>query len=871
MGNFLRSTTWIRTLGQRDNDSYEPERALLRNSFLALRERAKYLVSEIAGALPNYTVHDISHLDALWDYADLILGDNFPLTPAEGFLLGAAFMLHDAGMSIAAYPGGVDAIKNIALWKDTRATKLSKFKEPNSLDVERIERETTADILRVLHAERAEILATQAWIDRNGNENYLIENSDVRLSFGQSVGQVAKSHWLDIQDVLTSMNRISGAPSFLPPDWSFDLLKISCVLRACDAAHLDSRRAPHFLRTLRQPDIDSDKHWVFQSLLTRPVISGDRIQFSSARAMSEMETESWWLCLETLRMIDRELRSTDAVLADSRQNTRFRARGVANVESPSLMVRTIPVSNWVPVDASLRVSDLPSIVKSLGGAELYGDNPFAAIRELVQNACDAIRARRMLENRPPDWGEVIVRLIKQDGITTLEVTDSGIGMSLSTITEKLLDFGSSYWGSELSRRELPGLASKGFLSVGKFGIGFYAVFMLGEEVELVTRRPDAPSDKTLSLQFGRGVTRRPLVKFLGGSQALIDPGTKVRVRLSHDVVEKLKKDSETDVFSGFTAKCVQTLPACDVNIIICDDVGNKVELFANSWIDCSSSDLARRVLRAQIYSSFDLQRQEIIDVFEDAATNEEMIIADDGSVLGRGFIYVDTLAGAFIENAGTIVVGGLAAEDLRGLAGIFLGNTDRMARDSATLIGNFESYVPWIKSQIAKLEPKLDRMSAPALADLLVSINFYEISFPWIRTGRDSLYTISQVVDYTRRSGIFIAVDESLEYSVRRSFSEEGLPLDFSLDEGVFVLERGMRHYTLNGKEGRDVWGRESRYDDQLSFMLRCVLKGWGMGEDSISMRNLVRERIKVGIRNGEELFDNAFVFRRQDLLQTDD
>lgn len=49
--------------------------------------------------------------------------------------------------------------------------------------------------------------------------------------------------------------------------------------------------------------------------------------------------------------------------------------------------------------------------------------------ELIQNSIDAIKARRILENRPEDWGDIIVRSGKDSETHWIEIEDNGIGMS----------------------------------------------------------------------------------------------------------------------------------------------------------------------------------------------------------------------------------------------------------------------------------------------------------------------------------------------------------------------------------------------------------------------------------------------------------
>ena len=49
----------------------------------------------------------------------MILSSNENLNPAEGFVLGAAFLIHDLGMGIVAYQEGIEELKKTALWQDT--------------------------------------------------------------------------------------------------------------------------------------------------------------------------------------------------------------------------------------------------------------------------------------------------------------------------------------------------------------------------------------------------------------------------------------------------------------------------------------------------------------------------------------------------------------------------------------------------------------------------------------------------------------------------------------------------------------------------------------------------------------------------------
>jgi hypothetical protein len=74
---FESTRLWMRTLAlQPEPDEFRQEREQLRVAFLSFRDRASLLAAEIARDLPDYTVHDVTHLDALWQMADLIAGSD---------------------------------------------------------------------------------------------------------------------------------------------------------------------------------------------------------------------------------------------------------------------------------------------------------------------------------------------------------------------------------------------------------------------------------------------------------------------------------------------------------------------------------------------------------------------------------------------------------------------------------------------------------------------------------------------------------------------------------------------------------------------------------------------------------------------------
>jgi hypothetical protein len=135
------------------------------------------LVGEIGRLLPDLTVHDITHLDGLWRVADQIAGPDYPLNPAEAFVLGGAFLLHDAAHVLAAYEDGLAGVKRSIEWRDLIA---QNFEDNEPAPGSPEERLALFQVLRHLHAKQARQLAKLSWIvPSTGEKVYLLEHFEL--------------------------------------------------------------------------------------------------------------------------------------------------------------------------------------------------------------------------------------------------------------------------------------------------------------------------------------------------------------------------------------------------------------------------------------------------------------------------------------------------------------------------------------------------------------------------------------------------------------------------------------------------------------------------------------------------------------------
>jgi len=699
---------WLSCLGQAGNDDhYHAARSRLQAAYHSFRERAILLAAEIPQDLREFTQHDASHIDALWEMADLIAGKAISFTPTEGFVLGGAFLIHDLGMGIAALPNGYHQLLQEESWLDIvaisfqdingeTASKSDLLSPPPAVAKRAIE---TA--LRERHAARAADLAFTSWQASGRDATYhLIEDVDLRTTYGHLIGQLAASHGWNLDQVASTFPTTQiGAPVDCPPDWTVEPLKLACLMRLSDATQVDARRAPGFLRAIRKPRGDSELHWAFQEHLQRPTAQGERLIYTAARPFEVTEASAWWLCYETLQMIDFELASVDALLMDY-SRPRMTIRNVKGADSPHRLNSLIPTVGWTPVDARVTVGNVPKLVRALGGQQLYGDNPEVPLRELIQNASDALRALKHLTQGAPKPTIHVKLRQAEDGAWWLTVTDNGVGMSRTVMSSVLLDFGRSYWGSQLMRQECPGLAASEFRPTGKFGIGFYSVFMLGDEVRVTSRRFDEASADTRVLEFSEGVSTRPILRPARRDERRHNGGTTVAIRLRETPREDggLLGDIRwhTESLSKFSAYLA---PAIDADLVVEEGEGEpEVAVRANDWLTMSGEDL---VLRLSTPESN--ERRYAYHSLSDIGSTLR-VIEENGEIVGRAALRSDIYAlvseeGPVISVGGAAVIGGLRAAELGDAVGIFMAVPLKADRSSAAIQASVETLRAWASEQ----------------------------------------------------------------------------------------------------------------------------------------------------------------------------
>ncbi len=311
-------------------------------------------------------------------------------------------------------------------------------------------------------------------------------------------GAVARSHGESLRLMLDYLNYL--APGSKRQEGALALYHMA-LLRVADYLQVGPDRAPVLLLRLKSP---------------QSPLSVDEWKKGGAVSSVDWENDDPYAIYVTVDVghglrthlaldaliagLQREFDTTSAVLDEE--------FGSGTLASLSLAKRRVLTNlgekslhdqlPYAPVPAALR-SD-PDLFR-LVIKDLYGNQPAVAGRELVQNAVDAVRARRSLErtSKAVPSGEfrdfqsdVLVELEAHDEERwTLRVSDKGIGMTPEIVVDYFLQAGASFG---LTPEELEKLGDKGALPImkaGRFGVGAFAAFLLGPEVQVITRHVEA--------------------------------------------------------------------------------------------------------------------------------------------------------------------------------------------------------------------------------------------------------------------------------------------------------------------------------------------------------------------------------------------
>jgi molecular chaperone HtpG len=499
---------------------------------------------------PGFTDHSPRHINDVLATAASVMSDSSRelLTPEDAAVLVIAVLLHDCGMHLTqdSFRALIETESRPPVdglgdrpWKQIWGEFLAEaqrfgedrlqavFGETSpvvlkDLDVENLsERDCllVGEFVRRHHARLAHEIALSGVPSRMESRLKLIGMDAELLDLA---GLVARSHGLSIRATFhyleSRYGRISEQRKTKTP-------YLMAVLRIADYVQVQSERALKALlsvKELRSPISRQEwrNHFAVRDVSLR---HEDPEAMYVHASPTDVKT---YLRLDSLfRDIQRELDDSWATIGEvygrlgelgSLGLTVRRIR--SNLDDAPGFAATVA---YIPIRAAFKSSG-PDLLKLLVGP-LYDYRHEVGVRELLQNAIDACKERFDLTGNR--GSEVTVNIEQaDDGTGWITVTDTGVGMTLETITNYFLVAGASFRNSDLwKRRHQDEKGSPRVLRGGRFGVGALAAFMLGEEVTVRTRHMDR--DASEGLEFSARIDD-PVIEL---RRCTADAGTSIRI------------------------------------------------------------------------------------------------------------------------------------------------------------------------------------------------------------------------------------------------------------------------------------------------------------------------------------------------------
>lgn len=487
-------------------NSHAKESERVRVTLEAEMPQIQALLSQGGTSPTDFTLHDSQHSYRVAErMTELTPEGTLPnLSPYELAMLLLAAYLHDIGMAppqsltnqlanfiILGAKSSLTESESAAFrdWTDSLEDDVNELlsrqplKTPEDLH--------SANLLIMHYCRHRHVDLSEQWIDANLGKiplgSYAQWLTDLKL--------LCRSH-NEGYDFLTSKQfdpKPVGTPGHI-----LHLRYLACVLRVADVIEFDPERTPEVIFAHRSIAPGSEIFWFKDHFPTLTMEQG-QLTITANPPDAKLHRAIELMCDE----IEAELRLVSRLKDEyGFSHSSFQAAPTCHewTISSNLRRNIFPLNGqYEYIDGAFR-PDTKKLLQLLSGKRLYKDEK-VALRELLQNAFDAVRERTALERltkmSPEDdqWNAKLSQIYavtldvhSAEGRIWITCTDDGVGMSKTIITHFLLVSGVSQRSDlrHLERR----CREKGFRleRTGQFGIGVLSYFMIADFVRFVTRR-----------------------------------------------------------------------------------------------------------------------------------------------------------------------------------------------------------------------------------------------------------------------------------------------------------------------------------------------------------------------------------------------
>ena len=460
----LQTSLWQHLKNIADDDSF---RAALQD----LCCQGVVLSKDVIRFFPTFTLHDETHIRGVCEWMAKLLGDRInELDARDAALLLLAACWHDSGMAVSeeqkkSYVQELGASEFPTHWK-----KHFQKHPKDELDFRKngLSDAMLRNFVRDNHHNRVAEQLPEVWPTDISKAPYYIRREDLVLlcqSHGQELNTKAIGDY----------------------DGPLNLRLCAVLLRLADALDYDATRTPDRLFKhlgLDNPETPEQKR------------SQEAWEHTGAGSFSIVDHCLIYASHFTDPQVEHYVRSYLNWLNDELSTCRnylSRYSGkLNNLALPFEIKENVERDGYEAGDFCLTM-DQDRVLELLAGENLY-PSPGVFVRELLQNAIDAVLMRREVDpSFGKDAGKIVIRSwIDEEGESWFRIEDDGIGMDEHILKDYFLKIGRSYYASdEFRARMLHAGEQTGFQPISRFGIGILSCFMSDPDdtvLELATRR-----------------------------------------------------------------------------------------------------------------------------------------------------------------------------------------------------------------------------------------------------------------------------------------------------------------------------------------------------------------------------------------------
>lgn len=499
------------------------------------------------GIFDEYTKHDISHINGMLMSLDYIVPAKVKeqLTSADWLLIVLSIYFHDLGMLVTKQEyENRNQSKEFQKFKGKYLDSVYNLSSIASLNSEQQERFVFQEYVRKHHGERI-----SNWIldenspfvsyDSNVTETIAELVKDLPPLFKVDLAKVCASHSLDDLDDFEKY-KVSQSYGTTPQEKA-NVFYVALILRTADLLHITQDRTPIIeYRIIAPTNPISQDEWAKQKAVASvtPKIPIDEdgnkcpdMPSDTFEVNAYFENERGFFSLiEYLNYVRVQLKNSYRI------NEIARKKYASSYDFPwkDIDDSSIQTKNFERKQLSFTI-DQNKVLSLLVGETLY-NNLSVSLRELAQNAIDAVKVRNYelhttLTSVENESYSPKIKVVWDEESRELIIMDNGTGMNLDIIENHLLKVGSSRYQDPDFQKKHPG-----YNSISRFGIGLLTCFLIADDVDILTTMN--AEDKPLLLKI-RNVHGKYLLKHgvekNSNLRLLEEVGTSIKLKVRPDV------------------------------------------------------------------------------------------------------------------------------------------------------------------------------------------------------------------------------------------------------------------------------------------------------------------------------------------------